>query len=207
MENTPILHEYENAEDAILKPLDPKEQLFLNEYLKDFKIAEAARRANLSDSFKKNSVYALLRKPNFQHALRVALNEIKIQHQAQVMKVIKWLNDVIALDPLDYIESISNSPSIGGDGAIQLAGIEFKDLRDIPKELRQLIQGIHNTREGLRVTFVDKLKAAELLGKYYGIYTDEHVTNNNLIMNQTQVFNKIYINHRATGKPLDVVSG
>ncbi len=187
------------------KKLSATEEIFLNEYLRGFKVGESAMKAGITKDRAHEWAYRLRKQPHFINALKARLNEIKILHQADVMATIGWLKTAISVDPLDYINEVEGN-SVDSTGEIIGKGLYFKKLSDIPKPIRQCIQAIHPTRDGIKVTFVDKLKAAELLGKYFGLYSDEQVANGTIILDQTENYTRLEIGHRRKGEPLEVFS-
>ena len=48
--------------------------------------------------------------------------------------------------------------------------IEHVNSEDLPEELRFAIKTIKKTKDGIVIELYDKMKALELLGKYFGIF-------------------------------------
>lgn len=51
--------------------------------------------------------------------------------------------------------------------------VEVFETKNIPEERRAAIAGYEQTREGLKVKTHDKVKALELLGRYFKLFTDK----------------------------------
>lgn len=52
--------------------------------------------------------------------------------------------------------------------------IEHVNSEELPEELRFAIKSMKKTKDGVVIELYDKMKALELLGKYFGIFEKDH---------------------------------
>lgn len=61
---------------------------------------------------------------------------------------------------------------MGIDDEGAYTSIQIKDSGDISVELQYAVKEISEARHGLKVTFLDKIGALNLLGKYFFLFVD-----------------------------------
>lgn len=137
--------------------LTAKQQRFCDEYLIDLNATQAAIRAGYSKKNARNIASENLAKPNIRAYIDKRMAEKESELIADQDEVLRYLTSVLRG------ESESSEIVIEGQGD---GYSEAKVIQKPPSER-------------------DRLKAAELLGKRYGIYTEKIETNTDMELNIT----------------------
>lgn len=137
-----------------------KQKRFCDEYLTDLNATQAAVRAGYS----KKTAYSIgeenLRKPEIKEYIEKRMAEKESQLIANQDEVMRYLTAVMRREKMESVvvtlntEKTSYVPDENGTMRKQMVKQEIPRIIEIPAPLR------------------DANKAAELLGKAYGIYTD-----------------------------------
>lgn len=125
--------------------LTAKQRRFCDEYLIDLNATQAAIRAGYSEKNARNIASENLAKPNIKAYIDERMAEKESQLIATQDEVLKYLTSVLRGE--------SQSTEIVVEGT----GDGFSEARTLKKEPSEK----------------DRLRAAELLGKRYGLYTDK----------------------------------
>lgn len=138
-----------------------KQKRFCDEYLTDLNATQAAVRAGYS----KKTAYSIgeenLRKPEIKEYIEKRMVEKESQLIADQDEVMRYLTAVMRREKMESVvvtlntEKTSYVPDENGTMRKQTVKQEIPKIIEIPAQLR------------------DANKAAELLGKAYGIYTDK----------------------------------
>ena len=138
-----------------------KQKRFCDEYLTDLNATRAAVRAGYS----KKTAYSIgeenLRKPEIKEYIEKRMAEKESQLIANQDEVMRYLTAVMRREKMESVvvtlntEKTSYVPDENGTMRKQTVKQEIPQIIEIPAQLR------------------DANKAAELLGKAYGIYTDK----------------------------------
>ncbi len=138
-----------------------KQKRFCDEYLTDLNATQAAIRAGYS----KKTAYSIgeenLRKPELKEYIEKRMAEKESQLIADQDEVMRYLTSVMRREKMESVvvtlntEKTSYVPDENGTMRKQTVKQEIPQIIEIPAQLR------------------DANKAAELLGKAYGIYTDK----------------------------------
>ena len=138
-----------------------KQKRFCDEYLTDLNATQAAVRAGYS----KKTAYSIgeenLRKPEIKEYIEKRMTEKESQLIANQDEVMRYLTAVMRREKMESVvvtlntEKTSYVPDENGTMRKQTVKQEIPQIIEIPAQLR------------------DANKAAELLGKAYGIYTDK----------------------------------
>ena len=138
-----------------------KQKRFCDEYLTDLNATRAAVRAGYS----KKTAYSIgeenLRKPEIKEYIEKRMAEKESQLIADQDEVMRYLTAVMRREKMESVvvtlntEKTSYVPDENGTMRKQTVKQEIPQIIEIPAQLR------------------DANKAAELLGKAYGIYTDK----------------------------------
>ncbi len=138
-----------------------KQKRFCDEYLTDLNATQAAVRAGYS----KKTAYSIgeenLRKPEIKEYIEKRMAEKESQLIADQDEVMRYLTAVMRREKMESVvvtlntEKTSYVPDENGTMRKQTVKQEIPQIIEIPAQLR------------------DANKAAELLGKAYGIYTDK----------------------------------
>lgn len=138
-----------------------KQKRFCDEYLTDLNATQAAVRAGYS----KKTAYSIgeenLRKPEIKEYIEKRMAEKESRLIANQDEVMRYLTAVMRREKMESVvvtlntEKTSYVPDKNGTMRKQTVKQEIPQIIEIPAQLR------------------DANKAAELLGKAYGIYTDK----------------------------------
>ena len=138
-----------------------KQKRFCDEYLTDLNATQAAVRAG----YPKKTAYSIgeenLRKPEIKEYIEKRMAEKESQLIANQDEVMRYLTAVMRREKMESVvvtlntEKTSYVPDKNGTMRKQTVKQEIPQIIEIPAQLR------------------DANKAAELLGKAYGIYTDK----------------------------------
>lgn len=138
-----------------------KQKRFCDEYLTDLNATQAAVRAGYS----KKTAYSIgeenLRKPEIKEYIEKRMAEKESRLIADQDEVMRYLTAVMRREKMESVvvtlntEKTSYVPDENGTMRKQTVKQEIPQIIEIPAQLR------------------DANKAAELLGKAYGIYTDK----------------------------------
>lgn len=151
--------------------LNPQQELFCYEYLKDRNQTKAYIRAGYSENGAQQNASNLM----LSHFVRARINEL-----------IKEQLDKIKIDVGFVLREILNSASIDISDAYDTNG-NLLPINDMPEPLRkaiiqieteELFDGRGKDREHIgtakTIKIQDRLKALELLGKHLKMFTDVH---------------------------------
>ena len=125
--------------------LTEKQQRFCDEYLIDYNATQAAIRAGYSEKTAYSQGQRLLKKVEIKTYIDEKLSEISSQKTAEAQEVMEYLTAVMRGKSESEIVVVEGC----GDGCS-----EARRIKKAPDEK-------------------DRLKAAELLGKRYGLFTDK----------------------------------
>lgn len=143
------------------KGLTAKQQRFCDEYLIDLNATQAAIRAGYSEKTAAVIATENLRKPNIREYIDQRMAEKEAALVADQDEVMKYLSAVMRREKKEHIvvtvskERSFYAPDDSGTMRKNTVKEEIPQVVEIPAQLR------------------DANKAAELLGKAYGIYTEK----------------------------------
>lgn len=161
--------------DAVLtkgskpKPLEPKEEAFVREYVIDLNGARAARRAGYSPVNARCTASDLLAKANIRQAVEDALGKAVAKSQLNVQAIIDTILAHIDFDPGDLVD-----PETG----------QFIPVEDLPERTRKAVLKweilLKNVEAGdkhidrvLKIQHEAKLGWVELGAKYLGMLVEK----------------------------------
>ena len=141
--------------------LTAKQQRFCDEYLIDLNATQAAIRAGYSEKTARQIGTENLSKPSIREYIDKRMEEKEVALIADQNEVMKYLTAVMRREKTEHIvvtlsrEQTQYVPDANGTMRKQTVKEEIPEIVEIPAQLR------------------DANKAAELLGRAYGIYTDK----------------------------------
>lgn len=124
-----------------------KQERFIDEYLIDINATQAAIRAGYSKKTAKYIGFELLQKDEIRDAIRDRLDEIKTNKIAEVSEI------------MEYLTSVMRGQATSKAQFVVAVGEGKQEIREVDKTPDEK----------------EKLKAAELLGKRYALFTDKSV--------------------------------
>lgn len=157
--------------------LTPEQEIFCLEYLKDFNATKAAERAGYSKDSARQIGSENLSKPYIQARLRDALDEVLGDARDDIRRIIDELKMIAFSDIADlFTWGKREITSFDGETIEEVEHLEFKTKEELGDKTR-LITEIEEvqTRFGrkIKIKQAEKMRAIELLGKYYKMFTDK----------------------------------
>ena len=143
------------------KKLTPKQQRFCDEYLIDMNATQAAIRAGYSEKTARQIATENLSKPSIREYIDKRMKEKEAELVADQDEVMRYLTAVMRREYKENVvvtlarETSKYVPDQNGTMRKQTIKEEFPEVVEIPAKLS------------------DSNKAAELLGRAYGIYSDK----------------------------------
>ncbi len=194
-------------------PLEPKQQLFVDEYIIDFNGTRAARAAGYSENSVRSIASENLTKPNINKAIDEAIADRRKRLRIDADTVLwKWWQ--IANADYNELSSVRRvacgycyggvSMDEGGEPVIDPSkepdidcqfckgeGSPFVYIADTSKlspEAKMLYQGAKETKFGIEVMTADRMKALDNVARHLGMFKDtiNHVSDDG---SMTPVFN------------------
>lgn len=138
--------------------------MFADEYLIDFngtRSYKAAYGEDLSDESAAVNASKLLRNAKVANYISNKIDERKKRTQITQDDVVRSLKMILNANVTDVVNAKGQYK------------VTVNDTSQIPEELQFAIKSIKPNRAGIEVEFYDKIKAAELLGKHLGMFTDK----------------------------------
>ncbi len=143
--------------------LTPKQKLFADEYLIDLNATRAYKAAYKSckkDETANVNGSKLLRNTKVSKYIEERMNERSKRTEITQDNVLKELATIAFAKVTDFV-TIENGVVI------------VKDTKDIPKDLLPAIASIKEGKNGIEVSFYNKDKSLELLGRHLGMFNDK----------------------------------
>ncbi len=137
--------------------LTPMQQRFVEEYPVDLNATHAARRAGYSKKSASRLGCRLLDNADVAEAIRKALRERSKRTEITADKVVQQLGKVAFVNMKDVVK-------YGPEGVTILKSEDVDGT---------VLASVSETKEGIRVTLSDRMKALELLGRHLGMFTDK----------------------------------
>lgn len=143
--------------------LTPKQKLFADEYLIDLNATRAYKAAYKSvkkDETARTNGSRMLTNANVSKYIKERMNERSKRTEIMQDNVLKELATIAFAKVTDFV-TIENGVVI------------VKDTKDIPKDLLPAIASIKEGKNGIEVSFYNKDKSLELLGRHLGMFNDK----------------------------------
>lgn len=157
------------------RPLTPKQQAFVREYLVDLNASAAARRAGYSERTAGSIGDENLKKPEIRRAIDAALKRRAERVEVSQDHVLRSLLEIANVDVAEAFDESG----------------QLKPIHEIPPAVRRAISGIEvdelfegrgeeRTRVGVtrKVKFWPKVQSLELLGKHLKLFVDRQQLEN-----------------------------
>lgn len=182
------------------KKLTTMMQLFVLEYIKDFKAGPAARRAGYSAKTADQAAHQMLKDPRVKDAIAVALKERKERLHIDADNVL-WMWWQIATADYNELSSVrrvacgycygDNITMTGGDDKREIdpsrdpnptcgicrgegsPHVHIADTSKLSPEAKLVYQGAKKTKSGIEVMTADRMKALDNVARHLGMYTDK----------------------------------
>ena len=177
----------QNHKTPAERDLSPQQDLFCQEYIKDYNAGAAAIRAKYS----KKSAYSI----GCQH-----LKKLKIQERIEFYKQQHLLNADVTTEGI-----INELKALGYADLTQIFAdkkgtVYLDDIKKLPGPVRRAIKSFEMGKDGVKVKFHSKEKSLELLGKYLGMFRENININGNIKTDNELVIKVIQVNGAAPPK-------
>lgn len=139
-----------------------KQDLFLKEYLKDLNATQAYIRAGYKVKDEKSAAVLanrLLKNVKVQEKIRVAMAEREKRTEITQDRVLREIANLAFTDRTGIVNLKKNR-------------VIIQDFEDLTSEQRACVAGVKETKHGIEVTFYNKEKALEMLGRHLGMFKD-----------------------------------
>ncbi len=161
--------------------LTPDQEMFCLEYLKDFNGTQAAIRAGYSEKTASEQASRLLTNVKVQLRLKDAIEEVLGDKAADVKAIIDELKRIAfgdISDVMDWgekeVEIFSEDGSQSYKKKINVISMKDKNqIGDKSKMIAEISESESMMGRSRKLKMYDKLRAIELLGKYYKMFTDK----------------------------------
>lgn len=160
-----------------MSKLTLKQQQFINEYLIDLNATRAYKAIYKSckrDETASVNASKLLRNAKVSQYLKECQHERQQRTEITQDMVLKELASVAFANGTDFarvVEKTYIDEFTGEEKPFQ--SVEMKLTADIPIDKQKAIASIKQGKDGIEVKTADKVKALELLGKHFGMFTDK----------------------------------
>ena len=139
--------------------LTVKQRCFVDEFMKDFNAQAAMRRAGYRNSRGGLPSSQLMAAPQVKAAIEARLAERRAACELEAQRVVAELSRIAFCDVRELVEW-------GPDG------VALRESADLPDHAAACVAEVSVQKSGPRLKLYDKVKALELLGKHYGLFTD-----------------------------------
>lgn len=149
--------------------LTDKQRRFVDEYLVDLNATQAAIRAGYSARRASEIGSQLLRKPNVAEAISVAQAERSQRTQIDADYVLRRMVEIDQMDVLDImtddmqLKPVSQWPRVWRQ---YLSGFDLAEMFEGRGDERSVVGVLK------KIKWPDKVKNLELLGRHFGMFTD-----------------------------------
>lgn len=140
-----------------------KQDLFVKEYLKDLNATQAYIRAGYvckNENVAAASAAKLLRNPKIQDKIQKEMKKREKRTEITQDRVLKEIADLAFTDRTDIV-NFNNKRLV------------ISNFDELTPSQRACISGVKETKFGIEVTFYNKEKALELLGRHLGMFTEK----------------------------------
>ncbi|KYM44619.1 terminase small subunit [Fusobacterium necrophorum] len=140
-----------------------KQDLFVKEYLKDLNATQAYIRAGYKAKDEKSAAVLanrLLRKVKIQEKIQAAMKEREKRTEITQDRVLREIANLAFTDRTGIVNLKKNR-------------VIIQDFEELTPEQRACVAGVKETKYGIEVSFYNKEKALEMLGRHLGMFNDK----------------------------------
>lgn len=167
---------------ATERALSPQQDLFCQEYIKDYNAGKAAERAKYSKKTAYSIGSQLLKKLKIQERMEFYKKQSLLNADVTIEGIV---NELKALGYADVTEVFTEKAGV----------IVLDDIKKLPYHTRKAIKSFEMSKDGIKIKFHSKEKSLELLGRYLSMFSDklqingEMKTDNELVIKVIQIDN------------------
>ena len=144
--------------------LNPKQQKFVEHYLKTFHTTNSALAAGYSKKTAHQQGYELLKKPEIKDALRKQQEDEGKKSQVTKERIIQELARIAFSD-------LRNVSEWGSDSVTLIASSDLTDAHAAP--VSEISESVNQYGSSLKIKQYDKMKALELLSRMLGYLNND----------------------------------
>ena len=148
--------------------LSEKQKRFVAEYLVDLNATQAAIRAGYSKRTARSQGQRMLTNVDIQDAVQAAMREQQARTGVTQDRVIRELEKIAFADRSAYARVVTVRAADACKRPVQV--VELADTEELTDDQRAALAGVEETRNGIKISSYDKLKALELLGRHLGVF-------------------------------------
>lgn len=140
-----------------------KQDLFVKEYLKDLNATQSYIRAGYKAKDEKSAAVLanrLLRKVKIQEKIQAAMKEREKRTEITQDRVLREIANLAFTDRTGIVNLKKNR-------------VIIQDFEELTPEQRACVAGVKETKYGIEVSFYNKEKALEMLGRHLGMFNDK----------------------------------
>ena len=140
-----------------------KQDLFVKEYLKDLNGTQAYIRSGYKVKDENSAAVManrLLRNVKIQEKIQVAMKEREKRTEITQDRVLNEIANLAFTDRTGIVNLNNNR-------------VIIKNFDELSSEQKACISGVKETKHGIEVTFYNKEKALEMLGRHLGMFTEK----------------------------------
>lgn len=140
-----------------------RHERFCQEYIKDLKKTEAARRTGYKDN--KNlgaTAWDLYNQPHIRARIEELLEERKERWSQMVDRVLREYEKLAFVNIADILKVTGQKLTV-------------EDFDKLSDDLKACIKKVKQTRDGITLELYDKVQALTMIGKHLNIFTDVNV--------------------------------
>ena len=140
-----------------------KQDLFVKEYLKDLNGTQAYIRAGYKVKDENSAAVManrLLRNVKIQKKIQAAMKEREKRTEITQDRVLNEIANLAFTDRTGIVNLNNNR-------------VIIKNFDELSSEQKACISGVKETKHGIEVTFYNKEKALEMLGRHLGMFTEK----------------------------------
>ena len=153
--------------------LTAKQRRFVDEYLVDFNVTQAAIRAGYSKRSAHVTGAETLRNPKVAAEIARRQRDLQVRTEVSQDRVVKELMRVAFADMADYAQ-VRSYPVVNKDGIeVVKQLVTLTKTSALTDDQRAAVASIKQSVNGIEVKLWDKLKALELLGRHIGMFNDK----------------------------------
>ncbi|XGU47459.1 terminase small subunit [Fusobacterium necrophorum subsp. funduliforme] len=140
-----------------------KQDLFVKEYLKDLNATQSYIRAGYKAKDEKSAAVLanrLLRKVKIQEKIQAEMAEREKRTEITQDRVLREIANLAFTDRTGIVNLKKNR-------------VIIRDFEELTPEQRACVAGVKETKHGIEVSFYNKEKALEMLGRHLGMFNDK----------------------------------
>lgn len=146
------------------KPITDQQMLFVEHYMTNFVVAEAAGKVGVSPA----TGYAWMDLPSVKAQILDAKHKITLRAQISADWTLEKLQNISNADIVRVLEALTDDRTSSTEPLKPL----LERLAELPVEIRYAVKSIKYGKYGPEIVMHDKVQALMAIGKYFKLFTD-----------------------------------